>query len=207
VISALPDGSQLLAKAFQAKQGDPAQYAPTGEGYAIFQVAGISPAHAPTFADWKSHVLDDYRDQQLAALLSQKTKELADKAKAGNDLAKAAKEVGATVKTSDLVGATGQVPDLGQLEQVAPQLLDMKVGDISGPISTARTGVVAKIVDKQEPTADEIAKNLDQARDQMLEQRRNDAFGVFMSSVMDSYKKSKRIQINAKEKTPEVPGL
>jgi peptidyl-prolyl cis-trans isomerase D len=93
------------------------------------------------------------------------------------------------------------------LEQVAPQLLDMKVGDISGPISTARTGVVAKIVDKQEPTADEIAKNLDQARDQMLEQRRNDAFGVFMSSVMDSYKKSKRIQINAKEKTPEVPGL
>jgi len=207
VISALPDGSQLLAKAFQAKQGDPAQYAPTGEGYAIFQVAGISPAHAPTFADWKSHVLDDYRDQQLAALLSQKTKELADKAKAGNVLAKAAKEVGATVKTSDLVGATGQVPDLGQLEQVAPQLLDMKVGDISGPISTARTGVVAKIVDKQEPTADEIAKNLDQARDQMLEQRRNDAFGVFMSSVMDSYKKSKRIQINAKEKTPEVPGL
>jgi len=207
VISALPDGSQLLAKAFQAKLGDPAQYAPTGEGYAIFQVAGISPAHAPTFADWKSHVLDDYRDQQLAALLSQKTKELADKAKAGNDLAKAAKEVGATVKTSDLVGATGQVPDLGQLEQVAPQLLDMKVGDISGPISTARTGVVAKIVDKQEPTADEIAKNLDQARDQMLEQRRNDAFGVFMSSVMDSYKKSKRIQINAKEKTPEVPGL
>jgi len=207
VISALPDGSQLLAKAFQAKLGDPAQYAPTGEGYAIFQVAGISPAHAPTFADWKSHVLDDYRDQQLAALLSQKTKELADKAKAGNDLAKAAKEVGATVKTSDLVGATGQVPDLGQLEQVAPQLLDMKVGDISGPISTARTGVVAKIVDKQEPTADEIAKNLDQARDQMLEQRRNDAFGVFMSSVMDSYKKSKRIQINATEKTPEVPGL
>ena len=207
VISALPDGSQLLAKAFQAKQGDPAQYAPTGEGYAIFQVTGIVAAHAPAFADWKSHVLDDYRDQQLAALLSQKTKELADKAKAGNDLAKAAKEVGATVKTSDLVGATGQVPDLGQLEQVAPQLLDMKVGDISGPISTARTGVVAKIVDKQEPTADEIAKNLDQARDQMLEQRRNDAFGVFMSSVMDSYKKSKRIQINAKEKTPEVPGL
>jgi peptidyl-prolyl cis-trans isomerase D len=207
VIAALPDGSQLLAKAFQAKQGDPAQYAPTGEGYAIFQVTGISPAHAPTFADWKSHVLDDYRDQQLPALLSQKTKELADKAKAENDLAKAAKEVGATFKTSDLVGATGQVPDLGQLEQVAPQLLDMKVGDISGPIDTARTGVVAKIVDKQEPSADEIAKNLDQARDQMLEQRRNDAFGVFMSGVMNDYKKNKRIQVNAKQQGPELPGM
>ena len=82
MISALPDGSQLLAKAFQSKQGDPAQFAPTGEGYAVFQVTGITPAHAPTFADWKSHVLDDYRNEQLPALLRQKTDELAAKAKA-----------------------------------------------------------------------------------------------------------------------------
>ena len=87
-----------------AKQGDPPQFAPTGEGYAIFQVTGIVPAHAPAFADWKSHVLDDYRNEQLPALLNEKTQELADKAKQYNDLAKAAKEVGATVKTSDLVG-------------------------------------------------------------------------------------------------------
>jgi len=32
VIAALPDGSQLLTKAFQSKQGDPAQYAATGGG-------------------------------------------------------------------------------------------------------------------------------------------------------------------------------
>jgi hypothetical protein len=41
----------------------------------------------------------------------------------------------------------------------------------------------------------------------MLEQRRNDAFGVFLSSVMDDYKKSKRVQINAKAKGPTVPGM
>jgi peptidyl-prolyl cis-trans isomerase D len=105
------------------------------------------------------------------------------------------------------VGPTGQVPDLGQVGQVAPQLLDLKVGDISGPIDTQRTGVVAKLVDKQEPSADEIAKNLDQTRDQMLEQRRNDAFGVFLSTVMNDYKKSKRIQINAKSTGPALPGM
>ena len=104
VISALPDSTQLLSKAFEAKQGDPPQSAPTGEGYAIFQVTGIVPGHMPTFADWKSHVLDDYRNEQLPALLSGKTAELAAKAKEMNDLAKAAKAVGATVKTSDLVG-------------------------------------------------------------------------------------------------------
>ncbi len=165
VIPALPDSTQLLSKAFAARQGDPPQSAQTGEGYAIFQVTGIVAAHAPTFADWKTHVLDDYREEQLPALLSQKTSELANKAKAMNDLAKAAKSVGATLKTSDLVGESGQVPDFGEVGQVAPQLFDMNPGAISGPISTEQNGVVAKIDDKQEPSADDIAKNFDQTRD------------------------------------------
>jgi peptidyl-prolyl cis-trans isomerase D len=207
VIPALPDSAQLLAKAFAAKQGDPPQSAPTGEGYAVFQVTGIAPAHAPTFADWKSHVLDDYRNEQLPVLLTQKTKDLADKAKQMNDLAKAAKEVGATLKTSDLVGPTGQVPDFGEVSQVAPQLFDMTAGAISGPIDTGRTGVVVKIIDRQEPSGDEVAKNFDQTRDQLLDERRNEAFSVFMSGVWNDYKKKKRINFNAKAQGPQLPGM
>jgi peptidyl-prolyl cis-trans isomerase D len=207
VIPALPDSAQLLGKAFAAKQGDPPQSAPTGEGYAVFQVTGIAPAHAPTFADWKSHVLDDYREEQAPVLLTQKTKDLADKAKQMNDLAKAAKADGATVKTSDLVGETGQVPDFGEVSQVAPQLFDMKVGTISGPIDTGRTGVVVKIVDRQEPSGDEIAKNFDHTRDQLLDERRNEAFSVFMSGVWNDYKKNKRISFNTKQQGPQLPGM
>ncbi|MGA2886900.1 MAG: peptidylprolyl isomerase [Terracidiphilus sp.] len=205
VIAALPDSSQIMGKAFQSKQGDPPQFAPTGEGYAIFQVVSVAPAHAPSFADWKSHVADDYRSEQLPVLLSAKTKELAEKAKSMNDLAKAAKEVGATLKTSDLVGESGQVPDLGQVGQVAPQLFELKIGDLSGPINAQRTGVVAKLVDKQEPSADEIAKNFDQTRDKILEQRRGEAFNIFVSTIMDDYKKHNRIRMNAKAKGEEIP--
>jgi peptidyl-prolyl cis-trans isomerase D len=200
-VPGLPDGSQLLSKAFQSKQGDPAQYATTGEGFAIFQVTGISPAHAPTFADWKSHVLDDYREEQVPVLLSQKTAELAAKAKSG-DLAKAAKEVGATVKTSDLVGQSGQVPDLGAVGQVAPQLFDLTTGSVSGPINAGRTGVVAKLVDKQEPTDADIQKNFDQTRDQLLDQRRNEAFQLFASNVTNDYKKHNRVRINTNKANP-----
>jgi len=207
VIAALPDGSQILTKAFASKQTDPPQYAPTGEGYAIFQVAGIAAPHAPKFDDWKSHVLDDYRDEQLPALMAQKTTQLANTAKSLNDLAKAAKQMGLTVKTSDLVGPTGQVPDLGQVAQVAPQLFDLAPGSISGPINAQRTGVVAKILDKQEPTADEIAKNFDQTREQILDQRRSEAFNVFLSGILDDYKKHNRIRLNAKPQGPTVPGM
>jgi len=207
VIEGLPDGSALLARAFQAKQGDPAQSAPTGEGYAIFQVSGITPAHAPVFADWKGHVLDDYRAEKLPALLREKTTQLANDAKSMNDLAKAAKAAGATVKTSDLVGETGQVPDLGDVGQIAPQLFDMVPGNISGPINAGRTGVVAKIDMKTEPSPDEITKNFDQTREEILDQRRGQAFQIFASNIISDYKKHGRVMFNAKAQGPQVPGM
>ena len=98
------------------------------------------------------------------------------------------------------------MPDLGAVGQVAPQLFDLKPGDISGPINAGRTGVVAKLVDKEEPAADEIASHFDQTRDQILEQRRSETFSVFMSGVMDDYKKHNRIRYNPKAQSPELPG-
>jgi peptidyl-prolyl cis-trans isomerase D len=82
----------------------------------------------------------------------------------------------------------------------------LKVGELSGPINAQRTGVVAKLMDKQEPSAAEIAQNLDQYRDQILDERRSEVFNVFMSGVMTDYKKSKRVQMNTKAKGPGVPG-
>ncbi len=198
VVPGLPDGSKLLAQAFAAKKGDAPQVSSTGEGYAVFQVTDIQAAHAPTFADYKSHILDDYREQQLPQLLATKINELAMKAKAENDLAKAAKEVGATVKSSDLVGRDAQVPDIGALASAAPQLFDLNVGQLSGPINTGRTGIIAKLVDKQEPTGDEIAKNFDQTREAQLEQRREEAFAVFITTLQEKYEKEGRIRMNRK---------
>jgi peptidyl-prolyl cis-trans isomerase D len=206
VIAGLPDGTQVVTKAFASKQGAAPAFAPTGEGYAIFQVVNVTPAHAPSFADWKANVAKDYADERLPILLSQKTSEMAAKARETGDLAKAAKEFNATVKTSDLVGESGQVPDLGQVGSVAPQLFDLSVGSISNAIDTQRTGIVAKLLDKQEPTADEIAKNLDQTREQTLEQRREQVFNVYATTTEDRYKKERRIAINAKAAKEPIGG-
>ncbi len=205
VVPGLPDGSKLLAEAFTAKNGAAPQVSTTGEGYAIFQVEDIQPAHAPTFADYKSHILDDYRQEQLPQLLARKTNELANLAKT-EDLAKAAKAAGATLKSSDLVGRDAQVPEIGALASVAPQLFDLSVGQLSAPINTGHSGIVAKIADKQEPTGDEIAKNFDQTRETLLEQRREEMFAVFISTLQQKYEKEGRIRMNRKAQPPSPLG-
>jgi len=111
------------------------------------------------------------------------------------------------VKTSDLVLQSGQVPDIGSVGQVAPQLFDLKVGDISGPIHAERNGVIAKVVDRQEPSADDIAKNFDRTKEQMLDEKREEAFNVFLNTVSNDYKKKNRVQLNVKNQGPQVPGI
>jgi peptidyl-prolyl cis-trans isomerase D len=207
IVPGLADGSKMLTSAFAAKAHAAPGVAPTGEGFAVFQVDDVRAAHAPNFDEFKPTLMTDYRQQQLPQLLARKTSELADKARAdGNDLAKAAKELGATLKSSDLVGRTGQVPDIGQLSSVAPGLFDLNTGQISNPISAARDGVVAKLVEKQQPTADEIAKNLDQTRDTLVNQRRDQMFEVFVTTLVDKYQKEGRIHMNKNTQSALAPG-
>jgi peptidyl-prolyl cis-trans isomerase D len=202
VLPGLSDGSKLLTAAFAAKKGAAPQTASAGDDSVLYQVEDVQPAHAPTFDAYKAHILEDFRDQQLPQLLAKKTAELADRAHASNDLAKAAKEVGATIKTSDLVGRDAQVPEIGALAQVAPQLFDLNTGQISSAINTGHSGVVAKLVDKQQPTSDEVAKNFEQTRETLLDQRREQMFSVFVSTLQQTYEKQGRIRMNRRAQQP-----
>lgn len=199
----LSDSSKLVAGAFAAKAGQAPGIANTGDGFAVYQVVKITPAHAPTFAAYKSQILSDYRDDQIPGLLARKTMELASKAHSLNNLAAAAKSMGATLQTSGLVKSTDQVPQIGQLSQVAPSLFNLKVGEISQAINTGQTGVVAQITDRQEPSEAEIAANAEQVRQQLLAQQQNQAFELYLSSLVDKYQKAGRIRMRAK--APSIP--
>lgn len=198
-IPSLPDSSAFLTAAFTAGKGAAPQSATTGEGYAVFQVLDIKPAHAPDFASWKSHVLDDYRDQKTPELLNAQLIKLADRAKVLNDLSKAAAEMKVPVKTSDFVSRDSQIPDLGSMSGAASVLFSLPKGGISGPINEGPNGTVAQVTDKQEPTPEDIAKNLPAMREKLLDQQRQEAFGLFAASLMQRYQQNGGIVYSRKQ--------
>lgn len=189
-IPSLPDSTALLTAAFGAAKGAAPQSATTGEGYAVFQVVDIKPAHAPDFAAWKSHVLDDYREQKAPELLNAQLIKLADRAKVLNDVSKAAAEMKLPVKTSDLVGRDAQIPDIGSMSSAASVLFSLPKGGISGPLNEGPNGIVAQVLDKQEPTAEDLAKNLPATREKLLDQQRQEAFNLFAASLIQRYQQS-----------------
>ncbi len=67
--------------------------------------------------------------------------------------------------------------------------------------------MVAKIDEKQEPTAEEITKNFDATRESLLSERREQMFAVFVTSLTDRYEKSGGIRMNKRAQSGLVQGM
>ena len=204
-IGGVSDSAAMLAQAFAAEKGAAPAAVSTGDGYAVFAVLDVKTAHAPEFAAYKAHVLDDYRDQKAPELLQTETTKLDARAKELNDLKKAAAELKIPVKTSDLVGEDGQVADLGAMNGPGAAAFKLAKGAISDAINAGQTGVVLTVTDKQEPTADDIAKNFDTTREQLLSQQREEIFSVFMGTLTDKYEKGGGVRLTKQASAPAGP--
>jgi peptidyl-prolyl cis-trans isomerase D len=205
VVAGLADGSGLLTQAFAVVKGaDPASVS-TGDGYAVFQVQDVKPAHAPDFATYKDHILNDYREQQIPQLLNSQLAKLDDRAKVLKDLKKAAAELNVPLKTSDLVGKDGQIPDLGAMSGPGSVAFSLPVGAISGPINAGHAGVVLSVLEKQEPTAADIAKNFAQTREQLLNAQHEEIFRVYIGNLTEKYEKSGAVRFSKKQPAQGSP--
>jgi peptidyl-prolyl cis-trans isomerase D len=159
----------------------------------------VKPASTPTFEEIHSQVETQFKNEQASILLSKKTAELSDRAKAAHDLKKAAKELGAVVKTSDFVLPDGQVPDVGSMTGQASVAFNMKPGDISGPITSGQNGVVIALLEKQDPTDADFAAKRDDIRDTLLRAKKEELFGLFATNLREQMEKSGKIKVNQDE--------
>jgi peptidyl-prolyl cis-trans isomerase D len=192
---------EVMNAVFAVDQKSGAQSVRIPQGAVIFQVEKVIPSQTPTFEQIKDKLITDFKSERAGTLLSQKTAELSDRARAEHDLHKAAKELGATVKSSDLVGRTSQVPDIGPMSGSATVAFTLKEGEISGPLNAGRNGVVLQINGVQQPSmsGDEYTKAKDTLREQLLGQKRQESMQLFMSNLHAHLQKEGKLKINADE--------
>jgi peptidyl-prolyl cis-trans isomerase D len=190
---------QFTEAVFNAAEKSPPDQVQVPQGFAIFELVAVKPPATPTFEEIRSRVETEFKNERAGTLLTQKTQELSDRAKAEHDLKKAAKELGASMKTSDLVLPDGQVPDMGSMSGAASVAFSLKPGDISGPVDSGNTGVVLAILDKQAPTDSDFGAKKDQIRDTLVQNKQSELFGLFMANLREQMEKSGKIKINEQE--------
>ncbi len=170
-------------------------------GYVIYEVTKVEPPRNPSFEEIKDRVATDFKNERASDLLRRKTEEMANRAHAEHDLAKAAKEAGATLKTSELVGRTGQVPDIGSMGGQAGAAFTLKQGEISGPLNFGRSQGVLQVVERQEPSVSdpEFAKQRDQLHEQLAQQKQQELLTMFLNDLDARLQKEGKVKRNKAE--------
>ena len=194
----LASNPQFMEAVFSESEKAPPDMVQVPQGYVVFQLLAIKPPATPSFEEIRPRVESEFKNERAGFLLHQKTQELSDRAKAGHDLKKAAKDLGATMKTSDLVLPDGQVPDIGSMSN-ASAIFALKPDDISVPITAGGNGVVARLLEKQAPTDQEFAEKKDGIRQSLVQAKQNDLFGLFVSNLRKDMEKSNRLKVNQEE--------
>jgi peptidyl-prolyl cis-trans isomerase D len=199
LLPGLGPAPQFMDAVFSAAEKSPAEVAATSQGFAVFQLLAVKPPSTPTFEELQTRVEGEFKNERSNILLAQKTQELSDRAKTEHDLKKAAKELGAAVKTSDFVLPDGQVPDIGSMTGPAAVAFSMKPGDISGPINSGTNGVVVAVLEVQAPADTDFTVKRDQIRDMLLQGKQQELFALFVTNLRDQMEKSGKIKINQDE--------
>jgi parvulin-like peptidyl-prolyl isomerase len=75
----------------------------------------------------------------------------------------------------------------------------MKPGEISGPINNGADAAVLQLIESQPPSEADFAAKRDQIRDQLLQAKQQERFGLFVSNLLDEMTKSGKIKRNEEE--------
>ncbi len=190
---------EVMDAVFSAQANTPPDAVQTAQGWVIYQVMAVKPPATPTYEEVKSQVENQFKGERAGQLLAQKTQELSDRARAEHNLKKAAAALGATLKTSELVKPSDQVPDIGAMSGPASVVFTMKPGDISGPINTGSNGVVLSLLEKQEPAPADFESAKEGLRETLLARKRSEVMDVFAANLRTRMEKDKTIRINQQE--------
>jgi peptidyl-prolyl cis-trans isomerase D len=188
-----PELHQVL---FSLHSGELSQPIQVDSGFVIITVKDIIPAHQATLDEVKDRVLADYQKGKSIDLARSRAAELAKRAESGEDLAKAAKSLDLTVKTSDSFARGGSVPDVGTAKQLA-EAFRMANGQVGGPVQSGENWVVFRTIAHDVPNPDDLAKQHDDIQQQLLQTKQNAAFDAFHTDLINRLKKEGKLNINA----------
>ena len=188
---------ELLQAVFSAKPKSAPQAMATRQAVVLFVLDEVKPPAEPDFAKLRDRVERDFKSERTRQLVVDRSRELADKARAQHDLAKIAKEMNATLKTSELVGPNDQVPDIGSMQGSAA--FQLKQGEIGGPVAQGNKSIVFSVLEKQEPSMDEFPQKKDSVRETMLGRKRDELVRLYTASLVDRLEKEGKIKKYDKE--------
>jgi len=177
----------VTQQAFQMKQGEVSEPLRTPQGYAFITVTGKQDPYIPKLDEVKTKVRDDVVKQKAIDAARQKASSITAALKGGH-FEQAAKGAGLDVKTTDLIGRGAPMGDAGVSPALDAAAFALPAGAVSDPVVTENGAAVVKVVERKDVAPDELAKQKDTLRTELLSERKNKFFGAYMTKARQRMK-------------------
>jgi hypothetical protein len=140
-------------------------------------------------------VRDDLTRERAAEIAKSKAVEIAAMLKAAPDFAGAAKKAGLEVKTTELIARGAPIGDAGVSPALEAAAFSLPKGAVSDPVVTETGAAIVKVLDRQDVAPDQLAKEKDSLRTELLNDRKQKFFAAYMA------KARQRMKININRET------
>ncbi len=161
----------------------------------VAQVTEIFPVHPAEFSDVEKQVRDGLIAKKTQELSQQRIAEAASKVKSINgDLAGLAKQMGAEVKTSDMVNREGTITGMGAAS-VIDEAFRRNVGDVIGPAATPNGTFFVKVLEKQPADLVQLATQRADMLMQIKSRRSRERAELFAEGLVQTLIKQKKVKI------------
>jgi peptidyl-prolyl cis-trans isomerase D len=177
----------VAQQAFQLKDGEISEPIRTPQGYAFITVTGRQDAYVPKLDEVKAKVRDDVLKQKAIDTARQKAASINAEMKAG-DFEKAAKAAGLEVKTTELIARGAPIGDAGVSPALEAAAFALPAGAVSDPVVTETGAAIVKVLERQDVAPDQLAKDKDALRTELLNDRKQKFFAAYMTKARQKMK-------------------
>ncbi len=169
-------------RAFEMKEGEVSDPIRTPQGFAFITVTGRQDARVPSLDEVKDKVRDEVLKQKAIDAARQRAAALASQMKSG-DFAAAAKKAGLEVIDTDLIARGAPIGSLGASPAIDAAAFALPQGGVSDPIVTDTGAAIVKVVERKDPTPEELAASRESTRTELLTERRNRFYEAYMTKA------------------------
>ncbi|MGH9347052.1 MAG: peptidyl-prolyl cis-trans isomerase [Vicinamibacterales bacterium] len=182
-IPGLGAAPQVAQQAFTLKDGEVSGALMSARGPVFITVTGRQDPYVPKLDEVQDTVREDAIRARATELSRQRASQIAATLRTARDFGAAAKAQELEAKDTELVARGAALPDVGVSPEIDKVAFALPAGGVSEPIATGSGTVIVRVVERDEVSDDEYAKDLETFRAQVLSERQGRFFAAWMTKA------------------------
>ena len=176
---------QVAAEAFQLDDGQVSTPITSPRGPVFVTVTGTREPYIPMLDEVEDSVREDLIRTRATELSRQRATAIADTLRSAPDFAAAATAQGFQATETELIARGAPLPDIGVSPEVDGAVFGLAAGDVSEPVTTDNATVIARVVERDDVTPDDLLQGKDAFREQLLGERRTRFFSAYIAKAKE----------------------